>query len=318
MRLVFAGTPEFAAVALSAAHGAGHDIVLVLTQPDRPAGRGMKLQPSSVKQWALAHNLRVVQPPSLRGEAADVLREVGPIDAMVVVAYGLLLPPEVLALPRLGCLNVHASLLPRWRGAAPIQRAVLAGDAATGVAVMQMEAGLDTGPVWAERETPIGARETAGELHDRLAALGADLLVEVLDRLDRGIGAGAPVAQPAEGVTYAHKIGKAEALLDFCGSAVDLDRRVRAFNPAPGASSEFRGERLKVWRVEPDAAAEPGADPGTVLASDPERGVRVACGHGSLWLQEVQRAGARRQPAEGLVRSGWLRAGDRLASAPHA
>ncbi len=278
----------------------------------------MKLQPSSVKQWALAHNLRVAQPPSLRGEAADVLREVGPIDAMVVVAYGLLLPPEVLALPRLGCLNVHASLLPRWRGAAPIQRAVLAGDAATGVAVMQMEAGLDTGPVWAERETPIGARETAGELHDRLAALGADLLVEVLDRLDRGIGAGAPVAQPAEGVTYAHKIGKAEALLDFCGSAVDLDRRVRAFNPAPGASSEFRGERLKVWRVEPDAAAEPGADPGTVLASDPERGVRVACGHGSLWLQEVQRAGARRQPAEGLVRSGWLRAGDRLASAPHA
>ena len=318
MRLVFAGTPEFAAVALSATHAAGHDIVLVLTQPDRPAGRGMKLQPSAVKQWALAHNLAVAQPPSLRGEGAGVIREVGPIDAMVVVAYGLLLPPEVLAIPRLGCLNVHASLLPRWRGAAPIQRAVLAGDVTSGVAVMQMETGLDTGPVWAERQTPIGGHETAGELHDRLAALGAGLLVEVLHHLESGTGPASPVAQPEEGVTYARKIEKAEALLDFSGAAVDLDRRIRAFNPVPGASCECRGERLKVWRAEPGPGTEPATLPGTVLASDPQRGLCVACGRGSLWLREVQRAGARRQPAEGLVRSGWLRVGDRLTSASDA
>lgn len=318
MRLVFAGTPEFAAVSLSAVHAAGHEIVRVMTQPDRPAGRGMKLQPSPVKQWALAHGLSVAQPESLRGDGAAAVREALPFDAMVVVAYGLLLPPEVLALPRRGCLNVHASLLPRWRGAAPIQRAILAGDPQTGVAVMQMEAGLDTGPVWQERATAIGPRETAGELHDRLAALGATLLVDVLADLDRGHGPTAPTPQPAAGVTYARKIDKSEAILDFARPAVELDRVVRAFNPAPGASCAWRGERLKVWRVEvePDAAVD--APPGTVLAHDAERGVRIACGEGCLWLRDVQRAGARRQPADLLVRSGWLRAGDRLAGLPDA
>ncbi len=318
MRLVFAGTPEFAAVALAAVHAAGHEIVLVLTQPDRPAGRGMKLQQTPVKQWALAHNLPLAQPDTLRGEAAGVLPARGAVDAMVVVAYGLILPPAVLALPRRGCLNVHASLLPRWRGAAPIQRAILAGDRTTGVAVMQMDAGLDTGPVWAERAVEIGAHETAGELHDRLAALGAGLLVEVLADLARGTGPAAPTPQHGEGATYARKIEKAEAQLDFAAAAPDLDRCVRAFNPAPGASCSHRGERLKVWRCEVDAGGPASAAPGTVLAVDPGRGIRIACGSGSLWLVEVQRAGARRQAGGSLAATGWLRPGEVLAGAADA
>jgi len=311
MRLVLAGTPGFAAVVLAAVHAAGHEIVGVLTQPDRPAGRGMKLMPSAVKQWALAHNLSVLQPASLRDHGADLLAEAGPVDAMVVVAYGLLLPPEVLALPRLGCLNVHPSLLPRWRGAAPIQRAILAGDTDTGVGVMQMEAGLDTGPVWAEAVTPIGPRETAGELHDRLAALGAGLLVQVLADLEAGVGRREPVPQSTDGITYAHKIEKPESLLDFATDAVELDRRVRAFNPMPGASSLLRGERLKIWRCEIDPAPVPAA-PGTVTACDTARGVQVACARGSLWLQDVQRAGARRQTAVALAQAGGIRVGDIL------
>ncbi len=253
MRLVFAGTPDFAAAALQALLAAGHEVLLVLTQPDRPAGRGMTLQASPVKQLALQHGLPLHQPSSLKSEEArQPILEARP-DVMVVAAYGLILPQAVLDIPRLGCLNIHASLLPRWRGAAPIQRALLAGDAETGVTIMRMEAGLDTGPMLLKESLPIAATETAGTLHDKLAALGARLIVEALRRMEDG--ALPSQIQPTEGVTYAAKLDKSEAALDWRQPAVQLDRAVRAFNPFPGATAQLDGQVIKVWATEPIAAS---------------------------------------------------------------
>ncbi|MDP1647139.1 MAG: methionyl-tRNA formyltransferase [Rubrivivax sp.] len=296
MKLVFAGTPEFARVALAAVHGAGHEVPLVLTQPDRPAGRGLKLQASPVKQYAQAHGLPLAQPRSLRldgkypddaAAARAALAQAAP-DVMVVAAYGLILPPWVLALPRHGCLNIHGSLLPRWRGAAPIQRAVEAGDADTGITIMQMDAGLDTGAMLLAESTPISATDTSATLHERLAALGARLIVQALELLAQG--APQPRAQPAAGVTYAHKIDKAEAAIDWRAPAAVIERRLRAFDPFPGATTELGGQPLKVWR----GAVVPGAGrPGQVLQASAD-GLVLACGDGALALLELQLPGGKR------------------------
>ncbi len=308
MRLVFAGTPDFARLALQALLAAGHEIPLVLTQPDRPAGRGLKLTPSPVKAAALAAGIEVAQPRSLRldgrypddARAAQArLAEVAP-EVMVVAAYGLILPRWTLTLPARGCLNIHASLLPRWRGAAPIQRAIEAGDARTGVTIMQMDEGLDTGDMLLERVVPIGAGMTAAELHDALAQAGAEAIVAALADL----GSLVPRKQPEEGVTYAAKLEKAEAALDFQASARVLERRIRAFNPVPGASLRLPGldEPVKVWRAQ--ALDEPGgAAPGSVLRATAQ-GVDLATGEGVLRLLELQKAGGKRQPADVFVR-GW-------------
>jgi methionyl-tRNA formyltransferase len=306
MRLAFAGTPEFARVALARLHGAGHDVALVLTQPDRPAGRGMKVAASPVKEFALAHGIAVTQPRGLRLDgkfaadalgARDALVAVAP-DAMVVAAYGLILPPWVLAVPRHGCLNIHASLLPRWRGAAPIQRAIEAGDDVTGVTIMQMDAGLDTGPMLLAESVEIGADESAGALQARLATLGGELIVEALGALAKGPLAGRP--QPGAGVTYAAKITKAEAMIDWRAPAASIERRLRAFDPAPGGRSVLAGETVTCWRgvVRPGGGA-----PGEVVAVERDALV-VACGDGRLALVELQRAGGRRMAAEALLR-GW-------------
>jgi methionyl-tRNA formyltransferase len=287
LSIVFAGTPEFSVPALQALLHSAHRVVAVYTQPDRPAGRGQQLAMSPVKQCALQHRLPVEQPVSLRDPAAlQRLKGYGP-DLMVVVAYGLLLPQAVLDVPRLGCVNIHASLLPRWRGAAPIQRAILAGDRATGVAIMQMEAGLDTGPVLLERTVAIGERETAGSLHDRLAEAGAGALIEALGQLVQGTAA--PRAQPGTGATYAHKIRKEEADIDWSKSAVEIDRQVRAFNPWPVAQTRWQGQQLRVWEAQPLARAA-AAVPGTVLGSSPD-GIDVATADGVLQLTRVQLAG---------------------------
>ncbi|WP_263770796.1 methionyl-tRNA formyltransferase [Propionivibrio soli] len=292
MRLVFAGTPEFAASALRALLDAGHEISLVLTQPDRPAGRGMSLQPSPVKRQALAAGIEVFQPNSLRDlEAQNRIRDVVP-EVMVVAAYGLILPQAVLDIPRLGCLNIHASLLPRWRGAAPIQRAILAGDAETGVCIMQMEAGLDTGPVLRSHAIPIAGDDTAGTVHDKLAELGARLVVGTLAEL--------PITarpQPESGVTYAAKIEKAEARLDWRLPAAEVERRVRAFNPFPGALASFDGHSVKVWRAE---CVPTEGEPGRILAAD-KHGIVVGCGQNALRLLELQKAGGRRLSADQLL-----------------
>jgi methionyl-tRNA formyltransferase len=297
MRLAFAGTPEFARAALAALQAAGHEITLVLTQPDRPAGRGLKLQPSPVKQWALRQGLALAQPRSLRldgkwpqdAEAARAALQQAAPEAMVVAAYGLILPAWVLALPPRGCLNIHASLLPRWRGAAPIQRALEAGDATTGVTIMQMDEGLDTGDMLLAEALPIAPDDTAATLHDRLAALGARLVVEALARLDE-----LPRRpQPAEGVSYAHKIDKAEGRADWAQPAAVLERRLRAFDPFPGLRAEIAGEPVKLWRGRVVAGQ---GRPGERLPSDPDRLV-VACGEGALELLELQRPGGRRVTA---------------------
>lgn len=319
MRVAFAGTPEFAATALAAIHQAGHEIPLVLTQPDRPAGRGLQLQPSAVKSLALTLGIPAAQPRSLRLDgrypddalaARDALASARP-DVMVVAAYGLILPTWVLELPRLGCLNIHGSILPRWRGAAPIQRAVEAGDATTGITIMQMDAGLDTGDVLLLGTTPITAQDTAATLHDRLATLGAELVVEALGRATSGPLPRTP--QPAEGVTYAHKIEKAEAPIDWRRPAAEIERRIRAFDPFPGATLLWHGEAVKVWRAAVHAAQ---AEPGLVL--DLGGGIQaIACGEGegALELVEVQRPGGRRIPARQFLQSGPgadLRPGVRL------
>ncbi len=288
MKLIFAGTPEFAAQALAALIAAGHQLALVLTQPDRPSGRGMALRPSPVKTLALEHGIEVFQPPTLRDAAAQARLQAVGADAMIVAAYGLILPQAVLDLPRFGCINIHASLLPRWRGAAPIQRAILAGDAESGVCIMQMEAGLDTGPVLLSAALPIAADETAGSLHDQLAELGAGLIVAALEKLPL-----APTPQADCGVTYAAKIEKSEAMLDWNQSAQQLARQVRAFNPFPGALATLGQLSVKVWR----ASAEAGeGSPGTILAGD-RAGILVACGEGALRLAELQKAGGKRLSA---------------------
>lgn len=301
MRVVFAGTPEFARVALERLHAAGFEVPLVLTQPDRPAGRGMKLQASPVKQFALAHGMAVAQPRSLRldGRYPDDATEAraallaAQADVMVVAAYGLILPQWVLDLPRLGCLNIHASLLPRWRGAAPIHRAIEAGDTETGVTIMQMDAGLDTGDMLLVEAVPITAQDTTGSLHDRLAVLGGRLIVEALELA--ACGGLRPRAQPAGGVTYAAKIDKAESLIDWHRPAADIERRARAFSPTPGLASEIHGETVKIWRVGTGPGAA-GALPGQVLSVAAD-GVQVATGDGVLTLLELQRAGGKRLPA---------------------
>ncbi|MGH8055495.1 MAG: methionyl-tRNA formyltransferase [Stenotrophomonas sp.] len=289
MKIVFAGTPEFAVASLAAA-ARHHEVVAVYTQPDRPAGRGRGLMPSPVKLDAIARGIPVFQPESLKTpEAQQQLRELQP-DLMVVVAYGLILPKAVLAIPTHGCWNVHGSLLPRWRGAAPIQRAIEAGDTETGVCLMQMEAGLDTGPVLLHLSTPISETDTGGQLHDRLAQLGAQVLSDGLGLLRAGLK---PMArpQPEAGVTYAHKLDKAEARLDWSQDAAALARKVRAFNPWPIAEATLAGERVRIHgavAVEGNA----GKAPGTVIAAARE-GIDIACGQGALRLRVVQREGGK-------------------------
>jgi methionyl-tRNA formyltransferase len=293
LRLGFAGTPEFAVPALDALEKA-HQICAVFTQPDRPAGRGQPLHASPVKILAAERGLPVHQPASFKSpEALELLRGLD-LDALVVVAYGLILPPAALHCPRLGCINIHASLLPRWRGAAPIQRALLAGDPKTGITIMRMDVGLDTGPMLAAREMDIGARDTAKTLHDRLARLGALLVTEILDALS--MGAVHEVPQPPNGVTYAAKINKAEAMIDWQQDAVQIWRRVRAFNPWPIAETRLNGAQLRIWDAEVRAAdaevraAAPGAEPGTVMAAAHD-GIDVACGRDVLRILRLQLAG---------------------------
>lgn len=307
MRLGFAGTPEFAARALQALLDAGQQPALVLTQPDRPAGRGLVPQPSAVKRLALEQGLPVAQPETLRTATGRQALADASLDVLIVVAYGLLLPPEALALPRWGCLNVHASLLPRWRGAAPLQRAILGGDAETGVCIMQMDVGLDTGPVVHRIATPIAPDETTASLHDRLAALGGEALCTVLTRP----GPWPSTPQPAEGVTYAAKIDKAEARIDWTASAAAVDRQIRAFNPIPGAWSEIGGERVKVWKT--SIAPLKGGAPGEILAVNDEA-LCVACGGGSVLLGELQRPGQRRGPARAFCQGLGLKVGDCFAA----
>lgn len=291
LRIVFAGTPEFAVPALRACAARG-EVVAVYTQPDRPAGRGRQLQMSSVKQAALELGLPVLQPLNFKSEEAlEVLRSHA-ADLMVVVAYGLILPQAVLDAPRLGCWNVHASLLPRWRGAAPIQRAIEAGDAVTGVCLMQMEKGLDTGPVLLQLKTPIGPKDTGGSLHDRLAQLGAEVLRDGLALARAGMTLQAE-AQPETGVTYARKIDKAEAKLDWSLAAKTLADRIRAFNPWPVAETELQDERVRVYQAQV-LTADSGKSPGTVLAAGKE-GIDIACGQGTLRLLALQREGGRVQ-----------------------
>ena len=318
MRVVFAGTPEFAAVALDAILAAGFTVPLVLTQPDRPAGRGMKLQASAVKQRALAAGIPVAQPQGLKldgkyaadaAAAREALRAAD-ADVMVVAAYGLILPQWVLDTPGnrgpspagglRGCLNIHASLLPRWRGAAPIHRAIEAGDAETGITIMQMDAGLDTGDMLLIGREAIRADDTTASLHDRLAALGGRLIVEALqaERLTR-------TPQPAEGITYAHKIEKAESTIAWTQPAAEIERRLRAFDPFPGGVATLGGEAIKVWRAE---LAEGGGEPGVVIAPGPV----VACGEGALRLTELQRAGGKRGPAAAFLQARPIAPGERF------
>jgi methionyl-tRNA formyltransferase len=303
VKIIFAGTPDFAARALEALLVAGHQVVLVLSQPDRPAGRGMALQASAVKKVALAHGIPVFQPERLKDPAThEPIRAAcvdGAAELMVVAAYGLILPQAVLDLPQRGCINIHGSLLPRWRGAAPIHRAIEAGDAQTGITIMQMEAGLDTGPMLLAQAIEIGAQDTTGSLHDRLAALGGKLVVEALARFDQLV----PVAQPDAGVTYASKIDKAEARLDWNQPAAILARKIRAFNPFPGAVVTLAGEPVKAWCGEVVAAS---GRPGQVVSVDPS-GIVVACGDAALRLTELQKPGGRRVTSADFLNGNALR-----------
>ncbi|MDH5245397.1 MAG: methionyl-tRNA formyltransferase [Betaproteobacteria bacterium] len=312
MRIGFAGTPAFAAAVLRSLQDAGFAVVLVLTQPDRPRGRGLNVAPSPVKRVALEGGIPVYEPAKLAPEAACAPILVNPLDVLVVAAYGLILPPAVLAWPRYGCINVHASLLPRWRGAAPIQRALLAGDAQTGVTLMQMDAGLDTGPILDAVRVPIGPRDTAATLEHKLAAQGAACLIAHLRRL-AARSAGRPVAQPAEGVTYAAKIRKAEADIDWSASVADVDRQVRAFDPVPGASTLLAGERIKVWRARPVPSVAPGTTPGTVIATTGDS-IVVACGDGALGIAELQPAGGRRMSAAAFLAGRHIAPGARCGT----
>jgi len=311
MRIVFAGTPEFARLALTAILDAGHQVAGVLTQPDRPSGRGMKLQSSPVKQAALDVGIAVLQPRSLRldGKFPDeaqsaqaALRAWAP-DVMVVAAYGLILPQWVLDLPPLGCLNIHASLLPRWRGAAPIQRAIQAGDAASGITIMQMDAGLDTGAMLLRAERPIGPDDTGASLHDALADDGARAIVRVLDELDAG-RAPTPVPQPVDGVTYAEKLQKSESVLDFSLPAAVLTRRIRAFDPFPGTTMVLPGidQPVKVWAAHALPVAGDTLRPGVIVGMGPE-GIDVAAAGGVLRVTSLQKPGGRRQSVAEFMRS---------------
>jgi methionyl-tRNA formyltransferase len=317
LRVIFAGTPEFAAAALAAIHAAGFPVPLVLTQPDRPAGRGMKLQASPVKRYAQEHGVEVAQPPSLRRNgkfpaeataAIDQLRAT-PHDVMVVAAYGLLLPQEVLDIAPHGCINIHASLLPRWRGAAPIHRAIEAGDAETGITLMQMDAGLDTGAMISEVRTPIHDSDTTATLHDRLAEAGAKLIVDALIELEHS-GNLAATPQPADGATYAEKIGKHEAALDWRRPAAELARQVRAFDPFPGGAATLDGTVLKIWSAAPIETPS-RAEPGMIVDVSPD-GVVVACGDGALRITQLQKPGGKRLPVRDFLAGSTLATGQRF------
>ena len=306
MKIAFAGTPEFAAVALRAILAAGFEVPLVLTQPDRPAGRGMKLQPSPVKQVALASAIPVDQPERLRTPEQQAALAACQPDVLVVAAYGLILPQVVLDLPRLCCINIHGSLLPRWRGAAPIHRAIEAGDAETGITIMQMEAGLDTGPMLSMKALPILDTDTTATLHDKLAALGGEMIVEALHALAKG-----PLAatvQPEAGVTYAHKIDKAESALDFRRPAVELARQLRAFDPFPGGAATLGDTTIKLWAGE---AVQGRGSPGEILMADAQ-GVVVACGEGALCLTSLQKPGSKRLSTADFLRGFPLEVGNRF------
>jgi methionyl-tRNA formyltransferase len=298
LRVAFAGTPQFAVPALKALLASPHRVVGVLTQPDRPAGRGRELRASPIKLLALEHSLPLAQPTTLRTPEGRAPIEQWAPELLVVVAYGLILPPAVLGIPRFGCLNIHGSLLPRWRGAAPIHRALLAGDAETGVTIMQLDAGLDTGPTLLERRRAIGPHDTSGDLHDALSELGATALLDAIE--GRVNGTLMPRPQPEDGVSYAAKVEKSEARIEWNSSAAVLDRQIRAFNPWPIAQTRFAHETLRVLgAVVADARAREGA-PGTVLGLTDD-GLRVACGEGVLALREVQRAGKRPVSARDFV-----------------
>ena len=303
MKLIFAGTPEFAAVALRAIINAGHEVVLVLTQPDRPSGRGMKLRYSAVKGVALAAGIEVFQPQTLREHDAQERLRSFAADAMIVAAYGLILPQAVLDMPRWGCLNIHASLLPRWRGAAPIHRAILAGDGTTGVCIMQMEAGLDTGPVLLAESLPIVSDDTTGALHDKLAELGAQMIVKALHQLPLK-----PNPQPGTDACYAVKIEKSEAALDWRLPAAQLDRQIRAFNPFPGAFADLDGFAIKIWRADQMTIC---GTPGQIVSIDTD-GIVVACGEGSLRLTELQKPGGKRLPVAQFLAGNPIAEGSRF------
>ena len=315
MRVGFAGTPEFAARALAALREGGYTIPLVLTQPDRPSGRGMMPSASPVKRYAQAHGLPLAQPPELRNTAVQTQLRGVDLDVMVVAAYGLILPQAVLDWPRHGCLNIHASLLPRWRGAAPIARAVEAGDRESGITIMQMDAGLDTGPIVAAEALPVGPRETAGGLHDRLAELGARLVGDALAALARD-GALATRSQPSEGVTYAAKITRADRDVDWRSSAEAIDRKVRALSPAPGALAGWQDAQVGIASAEPLDRVAPGKMPGEVLAVA-AAGIDVCCGDATvLRLTSVQPASGRRMPAAAFAAGRNLAPGGRFTSVP--
>jgi methionyl-tRNA formyltransferase len=297
LRLGFAGTPEFAVPALDALRRA-HRICAVFTQPDRPAGRGQPLHASPVKALAIEHGICVHQPSSFKVPEALAILQGLQLDALIVVAYGLLLPPAALRLPKLGCINIHASLLPRWRGAAPIQRAILAGDATTGVTIMRMDEGLDTGPMLASRTLEIRADDSAKSMHERLARLGADLIVETLAALQAGSLHELP--QPSAGVTYAAKIAKAEALIDWHEDAAQVSRRIRAFNPWPIAETRLNGTQLRLWEARVRTDAAPGTLPGTVLDATHD-GIDVACGSGVLRILRLQLAGRKALAAREFI-----------------
>lgn len=307
MRIIFAGTPHFAASALAALLANDHEIVAVLTQPDRPAGRGMQLAPSPVKQMAVQHGIPVLQPTTLKAVEIQQQLAIFQADVMVVAAYGLILPAPVLHMPRYGCLNIHASLLPRWRGAAPIQRAILAGDAETGIAIMQMDEGLDTGAMLIKNTCAISALDTAQTLHDKLAKLGAEAIVEVLNKLSHGNITG--VAQDAAQATYAAKIIKSEAQLDWTQSAKQLDRAIRAYNPVPGAYTKLNGTTIKIWQA--NESVQMQGEPGTVLAIN-KHDILVACGQGTLKLQVLQRPNGKSLPVSQFVQGFTLKVGDRF------
>jgi methionyl-tRNA formyltransferase len=310
MRLVFAGTPRFAAVCLLRLLQCGHDVVSVLTRPDKPSGRGLHDTESPVKAAAISHGIAVQQPASLRDP--EVQNRLAPLraEAWVVAAYGLILPAPVLALPRLGCLNVHASLLPRWRGAAPIQRALMAGDREIGISIMRMDEGLDTGPVYLRRPVAIDETDTAGSLHDRLAQVGAEAICEVLERLARSTVA--PEPQPELGASYAHKLTRDDARIDWTRPAEQVERLLRALDPAPGAFTTCGGDTLKIWagRI---VAGKPGTAPGTVLQAGPQ-GIEVQCSDASLLISLLQRPGSRRLSAAEFLRGRRLEAGTLLGS----
>ncbi|MET3108240.1 methionyl-tRNA formyltransferase [Oxalobacteraceae bacterium GrIS 2.11] len=305
MKIIFAGTPEFAAIALAALHKAGHEIVLTLTQPDRPAGRGMQLHASAVKQFSMEHNIPVYQPVSLRlagkypleAKQAHEVLESSDCDVMVVAAYGLILPESILQIPRFGCLNIHASLLPRWRGAAPIHRAIEAGDMETGITIMQMDKGLDTGAILSMQAIPIETDDNTATLHDKLADLGGQMIVEMLSRLSTGDVL--PQPQPEIGICYANKISKEESLLDFSQAAVALERKIRALCPAPGAHGLINGEIFKFWKAE-TTGRPTGAQTGQFLIQDYK--LLIACGDGALQILELQKPGGKRLAASEFLK----------------